>query len=119
MESDKDVLVEFYAPWCGHCKELAPRYEAVATKLKSTSTILVAKVNAEANEIEDVQVDGFPTIKLWPAGKKHEPVDYQGERTTEAILSWLQGEVSHKIEGVASPPATDGAPENHHDSSEL
>jgi protein disulfide-isomerase A1 len=96
-DADKDVVVQFYAPWCGHCKELAPRYDALAEKVKGISTIVVAKVNAEANEIPDVTVEGFPTIKLFAAGKKHEPIEFTGERTTDAIYTWLEGEVTHKL----------------------
>lgn len=47
--SKKDVLLEFYAPWCGHCKQLAPIYSELAKTLKSNSNILVAKVDATNN----------------------------------------------------------------------
>jgi len=98
-EDEKDVLVEFYAPWCGHCKELAPKYEALAVKLAPLADKLVlAKLNSEANEIEDVVVEGFPTLRLYPAGKKHDPEEFTGERSGEAIEAWLAKTVTHKWE---------------------
>ena len=44
IQNDKDVLVEFYAPWCSHCKELKPHYDALALKLKHVETVVIAKV---------------------------------------------------------------------------
>jgi len=51
LDSSADVLVEFYAPWCGHCKALAPIYEAVAAKLANNKNLVLAKVDLTANEI--------------------------------------------------------------------
>jgi len=81
INNDKDVLLEFYAPWCGHCKTLAPKYEAAASKLASNKNILIAKIDATANEVPGVNIKGFPTIKFYPGNKKSSaPIDFEGER---------------------------------------
>jgi thiol-disulfide isomerase/thioredoxin len=49
LDSPKEVLVEFYAPWCGHCKQLAPHFDAAAKKLASNPNILLAKVDSSEN----------------------------------------------------------------------
>jgi protein disulfide-isomerase A1 len=90
INNDKNVLVEYYAPWCGHCKSLAPIYASLATKLKNNQDITIAKMDATANEVESVSVQGFPTIKFYPKGKKQNPVDYSGERTEEGFLKYLK-----------------------------
>ena len=50
-DETKDVLIEFYAPWCGHCKNLAPVYDEVAAYLKDESDIVIAKMDATANDV--------------------------------------------------------------------
>lgn len=50
-DEGKDVLIEFYAPWCGHCKSLAPKYEELATKLAKEEDIVIAKMDATANDV--------------------------------------------------------------------
>lgn len=56
MESDKYHLVEFYAPWCGHCKKLAPIYEEVAKYFRGFDKLVIAKVDATENEIEGLSI---------------------------------------------------------------
>lgn len=88
-DPQKDVLVEFYAPWCGHCKKLEPVYTSVAKKLESVPSIVIAKIDATANDVEGVDIEGFPTIKFWRADHKEEPLDYDGDRDVDSFVAWL------------------------------
>lgn len=51
LDETKDVLVEFYAPWCGHCKSLAPIYEELAERFSKIGSIVIAKMDSTANEV--------------------------------------------------------------------
>mmetsp|Transcript_32735 Transcript_32735/g.56984 ORF Transcript_32735/g.56984 Transcript_32735/m.56984 type:complete len:481 (+) Transcript_32735:3880-5322(+) len=95
-DTTKDVFVEFYAPWCGHCKNLAPEYEKVAETFQSNDSIIVAKMDSTTNEVEGVTVSGFPTLKFYPANNKA-GVDYRGERNEQGITEFIrQNAVSAK-----------------------
>lgn len=83
---NKDVLVMFYNPSCGHCLDFEPIYEQVAEYYKGNSRILVAKIDATINEVEGVPIEGFPTIKFFRAIDKDYPLDYEDDRSTEAII---------------------------------
>jgi len=97
MDDKKDVLVEFYAPWCGHCKKLVPIYDELAKNLRHNTNLVIAKVDSTANEVEQVSIKGFPTIKFFPAGKKSTPEDYDGDRTVEGFTVWLEKHCTNKI----------------------
>merc|ERR1711910_249420 len=89
MNPEKDVLVEFYAPWCGHCKQLTPIWDKLGEKFKDHPTVVIAKMDSTANELEEVKVQGFPTIKLFKKGT-NEIVDYNGDRTEEGFTKFLE-----------------------------
>jgi protein disulfide-isomerase A1 len=117
LDDTKDVLIEFYAPWCGHCKALAPKYDELAAKYADSEfkdKVVIAKVDATANDVPD-DIQGFPTIKLYPAGGKAEPVTYSGSRTIEDLIEFVKdngkykASVSIQEEGTeeAAPAATE------------
>lgn len=100
LDDTKDVLIEFYAPWCGHCKALAPKYETLASLYADSEfkdKVVIAKVDATANDVPD-DIQGFPTIKLYPAGAKSEPVNYSGSRTVEDLVQFVKENGKYKAE---------------------
>uniref|UniRef100_A0A9J8AW26 protein disulfide-isomerase n=2 Tax=Cyprinus carpio TaxID=7962 RepID=A0A9J8AW26_CYPCA len=86
----KNVFVEFYAPWCGHCKQLAPIWDQLGEKFKDKANIVVAKMDSTVNEIEAVKVHSFPTLKFFPAGDDRKVIDYNGERTLDGFTKFLE-----------------------------
>lgn len=77
------VLAEFFAPWCGHCKALAPEYETAAEELKDKNIALV-KVDCteEADLCKDYDVSGYPTLKIFRGPDSVKP--YPGARKSGA-----------------------------------
>jgi len=103
INSDKYVLFEAYAPWCGHCKQLDPIYTELATKLAHVSDLLIAKMDATANEHPSLNIKGFPTLKFYKKGEKSTPMDYNGERTVDGFIAFLEKEMGRKLTGSDAP----------------
>ena len=92
LNSDDAWLVEFYAPWCDHCKKLAPEWAKLATLLKGE--VKVAKIDSSKNtkSHEKYKVKGYPSIKYFPAGEKldGEFEDFDGGRDASAMAAWAR-----------------------------
>ena len=87
------LVVLFYAPWCGHCRMLAPEYtEASVLLANARLNVHMAKIDMHRPENEQLGeqygVKGFPTVKIFKAPDKR-PWDYRGPRDREGIANHL------------------------------
>ncbi|KAM3931411.1 protein disulfide-isomerase A6 [Leptodactylus fuscus] len=85
VNSDSIWLVEFYAPWCGHCQRLSPDWKKAATALKGVVKLGAVDCDQHKTLGGQYEIRGYPTIKIFGANKR-KPEDYQGGRTSEAIV---------------------------------
>jgi protein disulfide-isomerase A6 len=98
IKGDSLWLIEFYAPWCGHCKNLAPEWTKAAKQLKG-----VVKVGAvDMTEHQEVgapyNVQGFPTLKFFGFDKKN-PVAYESGRDADSIVKFALDKVKSEVNG--------------------
>lgn len=86
---DKDSmwLVEFYAPWCGHCQKLAPSWELAAKHLKGVVKLGAVDMTEHQSVGQPYDVKGFPTIKFF-GNDKSSPQDFNGGRDADSIRKW-------------------------------
>ncbi|KAI7692470.1 Protein disulfide-isomerase A6 [Sarcoptes scabiei] len=101
LNSDDLWLVEFYAPWCGHCKNLAPIWEEVAHELKGKVKVGAVDATVHQSLASKYEIRGFPTIKIFASGKKDGSAEeYQGGRTKSDFVSFAL----EKLEENLQPP---------------
>ncbi|CRG94924.1 protein disulfide isomerase, putative [Plasmodium gallinaceum] len=97
FKNDKNVLVLYYAPWCGHCYKFEPIYREVGRRLKLYSSkfkdyeddIIISKIDAVNNEIYNIAIDAYPTIYLYVKSNKNKPIKYLGARSVQSIVTWI------------------------------
>ncbi|MCO5602728.1 hypothetical protein L7F22_056865 [Adiantum nelumboides] len=80
-------LVEFFAPWCGHCKKLAPEWKKASKELKGKVKLGHIDCDVEKGVMSRFGVQGFPTILVFGAAKEN-PTPYEGARTASAIVNF-------------------------------
>merc|ERR1711902_25628 len=97
-KSEKDVLVEFYAPGCGHCKKLTPIYDELGEKM-ANEEVEIVKMDATANDVPPAyDVKGFPTLYWLPKSSKT-PKSYNGGREIDDFVKYIAKEATDELKG--------------------
>ncbi|CAK8536248.1 unnamed protein product [Lathyrus sativus] len=112
LDESKDVLLEIYAPWCGHCQHLEPIYNKLAKHLRSIDSLVIAKMDGTTNEHPRAKSDGFPTLLFFPAGNKSfDPITVEADRTVVAFYKFLKQHASipFKLQKPTSTPKPEGS----------
>jgi len=106
-KADNDVLIEFYAPWCGHCKSLAPIYDKLAAALEQ-SDVRIAKIDGTANDFDQKSfpVQGFPTLFFVPK-TTHTPIPFEGDRSYDGMLSFIKKHATAEVKADSSAAKDD------------
>ncbi|KAF1949460.1 thioredoxin-domain-containing protein [Byssothecium circinans] len=116
-KSNYTSIVEFYAPWCGHCKNLQPQYEKAAKSLAGIAKVAAVNCDDEINKpfCGQMGVQGFPTLKIVrPSKKAGKPTveDYQGQRQAKAIVDTVKDKVPNIVKRVKDDKLDEWLEEN-------
>lgn len=98
-DKSKDVLIDYYAPWCSFCKQLAPIYDELGELYKG-SNVVIAKMDVTLNELPPsvpFRIESYPTIKFRQAGTK-EYIDFKGDRSKAEFIKFIQANAVNKVE---------------------
>lgn len=109
--SKSHILLEFYAPWCGHCKNLAPEYERLGETFANADDVVIAQVDADKHKklASRFDVKGFPTLKWVQKGSSFDKAEEpQAERTAEGLLKFVNEKtgMAKKLKGERPTAAT-------------
>lgn len=101
LDEEKNVLVEFYSPYCSHCKALIPLYNELASRAREESSLVIAKMDATSNSLpKPFESRGFPTIYFVPKGKNSRPIKFEGSRTIDGFVDFMQSNTKEDLKLV-------------------
>ena len=95
-QPDQLWFIEFFAPWCGHCKQLAPAWEKAAKSLKGVVNVGAVDMTTDQEAGAAYGIQGFPTIKFFGFDKS-KPADYQGQRDDTSIVNYALEKVNSEV----------------------
>lgn len=91
LEKRRPMLAMFYAPWCGHCKALAPKLDKIGEAM--AGKVFIGKMDLTANELPKKYaglVQGYPTLLYFPHDDPKNPLTYAGPREEKDIVKYLE-----------------------------
>jgi protein disulfide-isomerase A1 len=98
MDPTKDVLLEVYAPWCGHCKKLDPIYKKLAKRFASIESVVIAKMDGTENEHPLAEAKGYPTLLFFPAVESKRSIPFEGDRTLKGMTKFIKQQAKVEYE---------------------
>ncbi len=96
-QSKHVVIVEFFAPWCGHCKAFAPEYKKAAESLKGLVKVAAVDCDDHRDLCGRYGIKGFPTVKVFGSDKSKPPVDYNGQRKAGDLVDFSVAMITDKF----------------------
>ena len=97
FDEEKDVLVEFYSEECSFCKQFVPTYHELARLFENNKKLLIAKYNLPENPLQ-IKIEALPGIVLWRAGKKNQPIMFDGDKNLIDLARFLMNHATNKLE---------------------
>ena len=98
LDNDLNVFVKFYSPHCPHCIRLKPIYEELARKLQNNKYLRIADFNFKANDFDLFGIRSLPTLVMFKAGDKNNSIVYDGDRTVESMMNFINSNLGNSEE---------------------